>query len=50
MSNIMVYPASISCEIVPEYEDTIEPATINDFTDMDFNILQDEEIPSFQEG
>lgn len=43
MSNIMVYPSSISCEIVPEYEDTVQPATINDFTDTSFNVLQDEE-------
>lgn len=50
MSNIMVYPSSITCEIVPEYEDTIEQSTINDFTDMSFNVLQDEEYPMFQEG
>lgn len=43
MSNIMVYPSAISCEIVPEYEDTIQQETINDFTDTSFNILQDEE-------
>ena len=47
MSNIMVYPSSISCEIVPEYEDTLQPSTINDFTDTDFNLLQDEEQPFF---
>lgn len=50
MSNIMIYPAAISCEIVPEYEDTIEEATINDFTDMSLNVLQDEDVPMFQEG
>ena len=47
MSNIMVYPASISCEIVPEYEDTVQPETINDFTDGSFNVLQDEEQSIF---
>jgi len=43
MSTIMIYPASISCEIVPEYEDTLVESTINDFTDTSFNLLQDEE-------
>lgn len=50
MSNIMVYPASISCAIVPEYEDTLEPETINDFTDGSFNLLQDEEQSIFVGG
>lgn len=42
LSNIMLYPASIACEIVPEYVNTVEQDTINDYTDTDFNILQDE--------
>ena len=50
MSNIMVYPASISCEIVPEYEDTIQKETINDFVDGSFNLLQDEEQTVFIGG
>lgn len=50
MSNIMVYPSSISCEIIPEYEDTLDPATINDYTDTDFNLLQDEEQSIFIGG
>lgn len=42
MSTIMIYPASISCAIVPEYEDTLDPDTYNDYTDISFNMLQDE--------
>lgn len=29
LSNIMVYPASITCEIVPEYEDTMDRESLN---------------------
>ena len=50
MSTIMVYPASIACEIVPEYEDTLEETTINDFTDCSFNLLNDEEQRIFIGG
>ena len=42
ITNIMVYPASIACEIVPEYENTYEPS-LNDFTDSSFNLLNDED-------
>ena len=38
----MIYPASITCEIVPEYIDTYEPA-LNDFSASSFNLLNDEE-------
>ena len=30
MQNIMVYPASIACEIAPEYADTDEQTVTND--------------------
>lgn len=43
MSNIMVYPASIACEIAPEYFDNEEPATTKDFTNSNFNMLVDNE-------
>ncbi len=42
LSNIMVYPASMTCEIVPEYENTYEP-TLNDFKDTSFNLLNEED-------
>lgn len=32
MQNIMVYPASIACEIAPEYYSVDEPHLINDFS------------------
>ena len=37
MSNSMIYPSSITCKIVPEYEDTCEPsqlAHLNDSASM----------------
>ena len=43
LTNSIVYPASISCEIVPEYEDTFEPETIYDYSHSSLNILNDEE-------
>jgi len=46
MRNSMVYPASITCEIVPEYEDTIDTVTINDYKDSDFNLINEEPDPS----
>jgi len=48
MANSMIYPASIACEIVPEYEDNFE--TIVDMSpeaiieSEDYNILEDEGI------
>lgn len=41
MKNIMMYPASITCEIAPEYEDTDEPTTIHDFKNSTNNLLVD---------
>ena len=43
MQNIMVYPASIACEIAPEYYDNDERALIEDFTATNFNVLVDNE-------
>lgn len=42
LTNSIVYPASITCEIVPEYEDTY-PNTNNDFKHSSFNILNEED-------
>lgn len=42
LSNIMVYPASITCEIVPEYENTYVNS-LNDFRESSFNLLNEEE-------
>jgi len=43
MQNIMVYPASIACEIAPEYEDTEAPNQTKDFTHDNFTVLVDNE-------
>ena len=42
LSTIMIYPASISCAIVPEYEDTFSDTQF-DYTNSSFNLLNDEE-------
>lgn len=38
----MVYPASITCELVPEYENTFSP-TLHDHTNTSFNLLEEED-------
>lgn len=42
ISNIMVYPASIACEIIPEYANTYQESQ-NDFSKSSFNMLREEE-------
>ena len=42
LSNIMVYPASMTCEIIPEYEDNYEPV-LNNFQNTSFNLLNEED-------
>ena len=42
LQNTMVYPASITCELVPEYEDTYENS-LNDFKNTSFNLLNEED-------
>lgn len=43
MQNIMVYPASIACEIAPEYESTAQKNETVDFRTTNFNVLADNE-------
>ncbi len=43
LTNTMVYPASIACEIVPEYENTLPSSKIVDQTHYDFNLLREED-------
>lgn len=43
MQNIMIYPASIACEIAPEYADKEEQSSIQNFTQSNFNVLRDNE-------
>ena len=42
LTNSIVYPASITCEIVPEYENTYHNS-LDDFTDTSFNLLNEED-------
>ena len=42
LTNSIVYPASIACEIVPEYEDTYQN-TNNDFMHSSFNLRNEED-------
>lgn len=41
MQNIMVYPASIACEIALEYESSDEAVSTRDFSRTNFNLLVD---------
>jgi len=43
MQNIMIYPASIACEIAPEYLDVEERNNIEDFSHDNFTLLVDNE-------
>jgi hypothetical protein len=43
MQNIMIYPASIACEIAPEYESTTERTQVEDFSHQNFTMLVDNE-------
>lgn len=43
MQNIMVYPASIACEIAPEYASSAQKNETHDFKQSNFNVLLDNE-------
>jgi hypothetical protein len=43
MQNIMVYPASIACEVAPEYFDTEVKNSTQDFSQSNFTVLIDHE-------
>ena len=48
LSNTMVYPASIACEIVPEYEDTFIDEKGHDVSHNDYTVISKEpETPQF---
>lgn len=47
MSTSMVYPASITCEIVPEYENTYVPETNDDYVHATDNLLNEEQETMF---
>lgn len=47
MSNSIVYPASVSCEIVPEYENTFISETNYDYTHSTDNLISEEQDSMF---
>ena len=38
----MIYPASVTCELVPEYENQMELADTELFVNTNFNLLNEE--------
>ena len=44
MSNVMIYPASISCEIVPQYENTMTEQMTEDYSKYELNPLNEESL------
>ena len=42
LTNSIMYPASITCQIVPEYEDTVDDVTAFDYTKNTFTMLNEE--------
>ena len=46
LSNGMIYPASITCEIVPEYIDTMDNS-LSDHEDNSINIISQDNDPNF---
>jgi len=43
MSTIMIYPASITCECVPEYADTLPKNVVEDFRNSSANAFMRDE-------
>lgn len=43
MSNIAIYPASIACEIAPNWKNNTEASEVVDFKSSNFNLLVDPE-------
>ena len=42
MSTIMLYPSSITCKIVPEWENNMHESQIINYKSQDFNLLREE--------
>lgn len=51
MQNSIVYPASITCEIVPEFEDAEDRVSDFDYSHSSFNLLsrEDEDEIDYEE-
>lgn len=53
MTNSIVYPASIVCEIVPEYDNALDSQSTYDYTSSSFNLLDregEEEVNYLEES
>lgn len=48
MYSIAIYPASITCRLVPEYKTTMERAETEMFVNTDFNLLNQEDEEHFR--
>lgn len=46
ITNSMVYPASVTCELIPEYEDTMEEGYAYNYEETDFNLIEEEDEDS----
>lgn len=47
MTTDMVYPASITCELVPEYENSFIPEKGYDYSHNDFTLINEEDTPIY---
>ena len=47
LTNSIIYPASVACEIVPEWEDTFVPETAYDYSHSSINLIAEEEDSMF---
>ena len=47
LTNSIIYPASVACEIVPEWEDTFVPETAYDYSHSSINLISEEEDSMF---
>ena len=47
LTNSIIYPASMTCQIVPEYIDTVDDTTAYDYSGSSFTMLNEERDPIF---
>ena len=47
LTNSIIYPASMTCQIVPEYIDTVDDTTAYNYTGETFTMLNEEKDPIF---
>ena len=47
LTNSIMYPDSITCQIVPEYEDVVDDITAYNYTGNTFTMLNEEKDPIF---